>query len=521
MITLTEKQKILSRHIQGVSNREIARELHISKNTVNKYVAEYDDLHRALMESNPETDEEEIISAFTEKPKYDSSGRSRRKVTPEIIALVNECLEENEAKLARGKRKQIMKKTDIWEYVREKGYDISRQTISNIIDESSEKHFEAYIKQQYEPGDTSEFDWGEVELHIGGKAKKYQMAVFTAPYSNERFAKLYERQDTAAFLEAHADYFYQCGGVFHNMVYDNMRIAVKRFVGINEKEPTEALLSLSVYYGFRFRFCNIASGNEKGDVERSVEYVRRKAFSRPGADRFETLEEANKHLMEECKRLNTGMNEDGTSIETLFSEERKHLLPPMRRYNCFGTQHAKVDKYSTFAFQRNHYSVPDTLVGKTVDLRIYTDKLLVYYDGSVVAQHKRSYHTNEWHIDIYHYLRTLNKKPGALSQSTALLQADTRVKNIYEKYYTDNVREFLQVIEIIREKGIEAVELAIQALEILSPADYSADKIKSICESRSGLNETKPGKDTISSIAGTALPLYDALLKAVSQRRAV
>lgn len=54
-----------------------------------------------------------------------------------------------------------------------------------------------------------------------------------------------------------------------------MKVAVKRFVGRQEKEPTEALLKLSTYYGFAFRFCN---GNEKGHVERSVEYIRRKAF---------------------------------------------------------------------------------------------------------------------------------------------------------------------------------------------------------------------------------------------------
>jgi len=54
------------------------------------------------------------------------------------------------------------------------------------------------------------------------------------------------------------------------MVYDNMKVAVKRFVG-TEKEPIEGLLQLSIYYGFRYRFCNVRSGNEEGHVERSVE----------------------------------------------------------------------------------------------------------------------------------------------------------------------------------------------------------------------------------------------------------
>ena len=40
------------------------------------------------------------------------------------------------------------------------------------------------------------------------------------------------------------------------MVYDNARVMVARFVGHSEKEPTEALLKLTLYYSFRFRFTN-------------------------------------------------------------------------------------------------------------------------------------------------------------------------------------------------------------------------------------------------------------------------
>jgi len=85
------------------------------------------------------------------------------------------------------------------------------------------------------------------------------------------------------------------------MVYDNMRVAVKRFVG-TEKEPTDGLLKLSLYYGFHFRFCNVRRGNEKGHVERSVEVIRRKAFAFRVT--FETIEAANQYLYEICEIRN-------------------------------------------------------------------------------------------------------------------------------------------------------------------------------------------------------------------------
>ena len=42
MIKLNQKQRIILKHIDGMSNRSIASELHMSKDTVNKYVAEYE-----------------------------------------------------------------------------------------------------------------------------------------------------------------------------------------------------------------------------------------------------------------------------------------------------------------------------------------------------------------------------------------------------------------------------------------------------------------------------------------------
>lgn len=62
------------------------------------------------------------------------------------------------------------------------------------------------------------------------------------------------------------------------MVYDNMRAAVARFIGKHEKEHTRALLQLKGHYQYSHRFCNAYSGKEKGHIERSEEYIRRKAF---------------------------------------------------------------------------------------------------------------------------------------------------------------------------------------------------------------------------------------------------
>ena len=43
---IESKAKIILKHIDGMSNRSIASELHMSKDTVNKYVNEYENQNK-------------------------------------------------------------------------------------------------------------------------------------------------------------------------------------------------------------------------------------------------------------------------------------------------------------------------------------------------------------------------------------------------------------------------------------------------------------------------------------------
>lgn len=515
MITLIIKQRIILAHIDGMSNRAIANSLHLSKDTVNKYVNEYKTRRDELLSLDPDIDPAEIIQAFVEKPSYDSSNRLPSKATPELLEAIEECLQLNRHKRLKGMQKQAMKKIDIHAYLKTQGFDVSYSTVKRAVQYLEQRHAEAFIRQEYSPGEICEFDWGTVKLDIGGFGyQKYQMAVFTSAYGNYRYAKLYKTQDTAAFQESHADFFTHCHGTFQTMVYDNMKVAVKRFVGPSEKEPTAALTELSIYYGFKYRFCNICSGNGKGHVERSVEFVRRKVFSAPGCDSFSSLAEANSFLLRKCMKLNSRRISDESIPMESFEREKKYLLPAMPKFESCIKSKGSVDKYSTVTIAKNHYSVPDIYVGKEVDVRLYTDKVIIYHDRSIIARHDRDFGVHQWKIDIYHYLRTLKRKPGALHQSTALLQADTTVKNICEKYYSRDVKTFLQVLDVIYEYGVEPVAEALYKLETLSPLDMSADKVSLLCTRKEeSLKQNNIKKDRLSEKSKSTLSQYELLKK--------
>jgi len=96
VIKLIQKQRIILKHINGMSNRSIASELHMSKDTVNKYVAEYEHKKQEILANNPEVDPKELIQSIVEKPKYNADNREPNKVTPGIIEAIEECKLSNQ-----------------------------------------------------------------------------------------------------------------------------------------------------------------------------------------------------------------------------------------------------------------------------------------------------------------------------------------------------------------------------------------------------------------------------------------
>ena len=466
----------------GETKRAIAREVGASRNTVKKYIDEYEDSISKLSAAEDAKDDislNMLVEKLSSPPKYNSSNRRKHKLTDDIICVIDKCLEDNERKINERKRKQVMKAIDIFELLQEKNFDIGYTTVCNYIREQTLKR-EAYVRQNYAKGHTLEFDWGEVKLKINGEEKKIQLALFSTAYGSYHCGRLYNNQRMESFLDMHVNAFKHFDGVYKEVVYDNMKTAVKKFVGPTEKEATEDLMKISMYYGFDYRFCNARKGNEKGHVERGVEYVRRKAFSRK--DEFDSLEEANEYLMSILCKLNAKEKRwlENKSALDMLMEEKECLLSLKPDYVIAKKAECRVDKYGTITIHQNRYSVPEYLVGKFVIAKIYPEVIKILYKDQVVGSHKRSFKVHQWVLDINHYLGTLKKKPGSLKNSAALHCSDHRIKKIYKEYYIKNPKEFIELLEIIKEKGINKVEDAIEELINIKKSLVTTENIRNI-----------------------------------------
>jgi len=518
VVTMIEKHNILLLHYRdGKSLRQISRETGASRPTVTKYIAEYaahkDRLTKALHGDITDESAAELIQRLVEPPGYDSASRSGRKVTAALRSRVQGLLTENGEKRSRGQHKQQLKVCDMHEVVQGEGYDVSYSHLCTVVKELAPQVPETFIRQTYAFGDTCEFDWGEVKLRLAGTLTRIQMAIFTSARGNYRYAWLSLKQDTAAFQQAHALFFEHLDGVYRTLVYDNMNVAVKRFVGPTEKEATQGLLSLSLYYQFAFRFCNVRRGNEKGHVERSVEYVRRKAFA--VRDEFADLAEANRYLGTVCTRLNQVIQKeaDGQSAQEILERERPYLLPVGPRFECGEVRDLRVDSYSTVRVDTCRYSVPEAYVGQMVQVRVCPERVRGYADGQCICQHQRGHDRHAWHLTLTHYLHTLTRKPGALAGSVALTQLDERLQAIWATHYPARPKEFIALIRYMTttQKSIAEIETVIRQLHHTGVHDLTTDMIKVVCE-RKAESPMPPVSTHIEQAASAQLAMLAGLM---------
>ncbi|WZX99277.1 IS21 family transposase [Bacillus sp. FSL W7-1360] len=463
MVTLESKQEIIKMHMEGLSEREITRRVKKSRNTVRKYISQFKQSKQEDVRDLPIP--EEVLST----PTYKKRRSPKRVLTEKIAQTIRGYIQENEWKCAHRMHKQQMKVVDMHELLLEAGHQIGYSTVRQFVNKEITKSKEVFIRKHCKPGAEIEFDWGEVKLMINGELKKYAMAVFTLAYSNYRYARLYESETQICVMDSHVRMIEEIRFIPSVFTYDNMRTVVKSFIG-QDRAITDKMQGLANYYGFHIRLCAPGKGNEKGHVERSVEFIRRKAFS--SAYTFLTLEEAGRHLTATLQKLNQRQHhEHGQAHETLCEEEANAAKPAPTLFDISELGEYRVDKYSTITIRKNHYSVPEGHVGTYIKAKVGAEDIRLFANGACIAKHKRNWGLHQWEMDIYHYVNTLKQKQGALPQSECLRQAPHKIKKLYSDHYTGREKEFLVLLTHAQtQHNLDRILDAVKQLEKISLA---------------------------------------------------
>ena len=269
-----------------------------------------------------------------------------------------------------------------------------------------------YQEVFYEPGEAMQVDWGYCGwLVIGRTKRRVSVLVAVLCYSRMIYIEFTLSQRKCEFYRAlvHALEFF--GGSLKKIIVDNLTTAVINGSGRHACWHPE-FLALCGYFCMEPIACERRDPESKGRVESGVKYVKQNALA--GRSEELTTWEAYQRLATSWRDEVANVREHGTTKERpcdRFLQERPLLraLPPVpfdtdEILSTEDTSHARV------RYDGNRYSVPPTLVGKTVMLRANASELRVLYQGEVMACHGRCYEKGQVVVQAEHRLAALKAR---------------------------------------------------------------------------------------------------------------
>lgn len=400
-ITMDLYSEIRIRHtVKGESIRKIARDLHVSRQTVQKY---------CKGETHPE-----------QRKEYK---RDCTVMTDQVKDFILACLRSDEEE---GIKKQRHTAKRIYDrLVAEMEFSGSYSTVRAAVSELRAKSAvppRADIPLEFSPGEATQIDWGEVTAYLGKDRLILQMFCGRLCMSADLFVQVYYRANQESFLEAQQKMFDFQAGISDRLIFDNAKIAVKNGFG-KQAIPQDRYHSFLSHYAVSVDFCNPGAGNEKGLVENLVGYAQHNFFVPiPHAENIEAL---NEELLNKCLAYRTTHKIEGrhATVAEMYEMEKTYLhpIPPYRYETCRKEIH-RVNDYALVRFDTNSYSVPVQYVGQSVTIQGYANRVNILHNDLIIATYERSYNKNQIQFNLSHYLCEIERKPRCVFNAKPVRQ---------------------------------------------------------------------------------------------------
>jgi transposase len=286
-----------------------------------------------------------------------------------------------------------LRATRLFEMIRDRGYRGSVVQLRRHVATIRPTPREAFLRLVTLAGEQAQVDWGHFgTIRVGHAKRPLSCFVMVLSWSRAVFARFALDQTMESFMRGHVEAFAAFRGVPRTILYDNLKSVVLDRAG-DHVRFNEAMLLMAGHYHFAPKPCAPYRGNEKGKVERTIQYLRHGFFA---ARRFSSVEDLNAQLAEWIKRVAHARKVPGDPAGRLVSaaleEERPLLLAlPEHPWNCELVKPVASGKQPYIRFDRNDYSIPHWLAGKPLTL-VASETLVRITNGShVFATHARSY----------------------------------------------------------------------------------------------------------------------------------
>lgn len=274
---------------------------------------------------------------------------------------------------------------------------------------------EVFFAQQHRPGEYAQSDFtsmNELGIVLGGERFDHLFYHFVLPYSNWETGGICFSESFESLIGGLQAALWELGRAPKLHRTDNLSAATHE-LGDGARAFNDRYLGALAHYRMQAD-CNTAGrGHENGDVEQAHHRFKRcveQALLLRGSREFATRVQYEMFLREILAGRNRGR------ADKLREElERMHDLP-LSRLDDFRRERVRVSVFSTLRVAENVYSVASRLIGEWVEVRLYAERIEVYYAGARVAEMERLRGRGHAAINYRHLIGSLVRKPGAFAR---------------------------------------------------------------------------------------------------------
>jgi transposase len=455
----------------GDSERQIAKDLALSRTTVHKYRALAED-HGFLQVDSALPDEGTLLAALGAGPQ-----------PPHTVSTV-QLHQETVQRLLD----QQVEMTAIYQRLRDDhGYRGSYSAIRRFVHHLQPTQPEAVVRVHTAPGEELQVDFGSVGPLFdpgAGHPRPAYVFVATLSFSRHQYAELVFDQKTPTWIALHRRAFESFGGVPARVVPDNLKAAVIKLL-VQDPVLGEAYRRMGLHYDFLISPTLPGMPQHKGKVENGVHYVQRNFMA---GQEFVDIWVANQRLKAWVREV-AGTRIHGTTHQAplqLFNDyERAALQPlPPDPFTLCQVKPVIVHPDCHVQIAGSYYSAPYRYIGQTLEAYISERMVELYQGQQLIATHVRSVHAGQWHTRLDDYppdkAEYLKRTPDRCRQLATRVGPATRqvVDNLLAERPLDRLRAVQAILRLHDSVGQNRLEAA--CARALFFGDVSYRRIKGI-----------------------------------------
>jgi transposase len=344
----------------------------------------------------------------------------------------------------------------IYEELKKLGYEGSARSLRRYISRLRRKTKQRRIFEPFEtpPGQQAMVDLGEKrKVRLGTERGTVYFVALVLSHSRKKYAEWFDRPvDTEMFIEFHQRAFQALGGIPHQIVYDQTKLAVLQ-EQYGEVDFNEAFYGYANWCGFQTYICRKSDPQTKGKIEAVIRYIKRSFL--PGRS-FDSLGDLQDQWQKWLRDVADAKQHETTRRRPLelWKQEQPHLQPIAKQ--SFLTQAAyRIQSVYEDGFVKvlgNRYSVPSSHHGAQVKVRVTEEKVEIRtLEEELLYSHWRSLEKGKRFKIQAHYQKTYTVTVSTEELSAQLLtlyespEFVDQLKQNFPRHFREQARQTIQL----------------------------------------------------------------------------